>query len=426
MAENKNLEVGSVQYAEDNAQAHPGDFNILYNAYANHSDVFGCVENIAAAVVANGYSFKTEDSLEQNEVEQNTVKEWFHNATVNQSLDELFKETVTHLEVSGNAYWNVVYNAFNEPLNLLSANPLITHVRVKKGEVIGYQQKYQGHKVLFEPEEMVAIKFPNPTNDFYGMSPLDNCINEVKLDFATLLANTNYFINDAMPATIVEMEGATDEDRKRMEKMMNAFKGAKNKWKVAVMNKTVNVKQIGAGLQDMQFVNARKLATEKVCASFKVPKAMLGYVDNANYSTANAMERSFYQRAVVPVQRIIENVVNDFIKNKLGVNNVKFEFNPVDFTERSALINELKTGQDMGWLSINDCREALGEERLDPAIYGEGVDEYKIRQAEPLIQLPPEPTKPDQNQLENNPQKFIEGIMQFRNKFIERLNGRNK
>ena len=52
----------------------------------------------------------------------------------------------------------------------------------------------------------------------------------------------------------------------------------------------------------MEFINQRHLTTEKVSAIMGVPKLILGYVDNINYSNGRELKKEFLDGTVVPYE----------------------------------------------------------------------------------------------------------------------------
>jgi phage portal protein BeeE len=66
--------------------------------------------------------------------------------------------------------------------------------------------------------------------------------------------------------------------------LQEQMKGSKNKHKSIASNLIKDVKPIAVNHKDIDFINQRKLTTEKVCATLEIPKSLLGYVDNINYA----------------------------------------------------------------------------------------------------------------------------------------------
>ena len=63
----------------------------------------------------------------------------------------------------------------------------------------------------------------------------------------------------------------------------------------------------------MEFINQRHLTTEKICALFRTPKALLGYTDGVNYSTAESQTKDFVEGAVTTYTNELEHIMNKCI-----------------------------------------------------------------------------------------------------------------
>lgn len=371
-------------------QYQPIDYSDLYTAFKLHADVFACVEQWKAGVLASGWDIIYKDDENPDEAGRDKLINFFEKPNPDESMSELLNEIVMHLGVSGDAYWNIVFNALGEPIELWGLHPATMQIRgTEHGEVVGYTQKYQGEEHKFEPQEIAHFRLPNPLNDWYGLSPLYACIWEVETDLAALWSNYHFFKNDAMPPTVWTLpKEMNDEEYKNAKQViLNEFQGVKNKHRTAVVKGDIELKSNTPTMKDMEFLQSRKLATEKICAAYKVPKVMIGYTDSANYNTSLTMERTFYQVTIQPLQQLIEYIINNQIIPLFGIDTCRFKFKPTDFTEREITFKEALDGVKIGMYSINEARTKLGDQVLDEKIFGNLGNVHFVSTTQGMVDL---------------------------------------
>lgn len=359
----------SVGSGPDDEQYQTINYNTLYTAYKLHPDVFACVQQWKSGVLSAGWSIVNKDEASPDDTSKKRLEDFFGKPNPNESLYELLSELIDHLGIAGDGYWNIVFNlAVTEPKELYGLHPVTMKVNGNKhGDVLGYTQEYNGEDVKFKQIEIAHFKLPNPLNDWYGLSPLYSCLWEVETDLAALWSNYHFFKNDATPPTIwslpVGLSKPQYEDAKRV--ILNEFQGVKNKHRNAIVKGDVKVETVSQTFKDMEFEKGRRLATEKICAAYKVPKVLIGYTESANYNTSLTMERTFYQTTIQPLQLMIEYVINEQIIPLFGIDTCEFKFNPSDFNDRDITLKEVIEGVKLGIFSINEARSKLGDKALD-------------------------------------------------------------
>jgi hypothetical protein len=72
----------------------------------------------------------------------------------------------------------------------------------------------------------------------------------------------------------------------------------------------------------MEFISLRHFTTERICSAMWVPKTILWYSDNVNYSTSDNQYRKFIENTINPLEKTIEHIINILIKDTW----INFEF----------------------------------------------------------------------------------------------------
>jgi HK97 family phage portal protein len=148
----------------------------------------------------------------------------------------------------------------------------------------------------------------NPTDEFYGMSPLDPAAFAIDSHTGAVAWNKALLDNGAQPsgALIYAPREGPDKlaeaqwERLRRE-LDQAFSGAANAGKPLLLDGGLDWKEMGLSPRDMSFVEAKNSSARDIALAVGVPPLLLGLPgDNthANYAEAN---KAFYRQTVLPL-----------------------------------------------------------------------------------------------------------------------------
>jgi hypothetical protein len=125
------------------------------------------------------------------------------------------------------------------------------------------------------------------------------------------------------------------EQKIALEQLKNQFSGWENKHKVSASSGIKDVKVIGQSMKDMEFLALRWFTTERVCTALWVPKTILWYSDNINFSTSDNQYRKYIEYTIRPLEKQLEYIFTTLL---LQIDeNIEFEFedkNEFDLNEK--------------------------------------------------------------------------------------------
>lgn len=376
------------------------NYDTLYRMYKLHSDIYACVDKWIGGVVGNGWGIQYKDKEDSDDKYIQQIVAFLNSLDQqgNKNFTDMIKEMIMHLAVSGDNYWHFLANDSNEFIGIQNLHPSTISIYVTKyGEVLGYKQKNDNlETVKFEPYEILHTKLHSPISEVFGMSPLEPLIWEVKADLMAMKSNFNFFENDATPPTLAILDDdlSEEEQKRAIKALQQQQRGLKNRHKIGVLGGVKELKVIGYSLNDMQFEKLRRLNTEKICSSYKVPKALIGYTDGVNYSTAQTQQSMFYEQTARPMQMMIEEIINTRLLPLIdGGENLKFYFNESSFKDEQAYTKNLLEVAKLGdMVTINELRQAIdlppldeGGNELIPRGAGGGVGEVIDEQIQEAI-----------------------------------------
>lgn len=364
----------------------------LFTIWRNNADVFACVREISQNTGADGFYWENATSSDKDPNTKSIafVEQLFKSNTTFRRLKE---KLLTNEGVSGNAFVLIQKNEAGKIIGLESLDPRTMHVITDKyGTILRWVQRVKSETQEFQPDEIAHLTtYQDPNSPVFGFSPLEPVIWEVRTDLAAMVSNYAFFQNDAQPAAQIILEDgiSDDEVKSAVELLQRQVKGAENRHKTVVLKGVKEIKTIAISQKDMEFMNQRKFTTEKVCAAYGVPKAILNYTEDVNLANGQEQTKKFWEGTIHPKQEMLQEFINKILLPMIGVLDIKLVFNERKFDNIEW--NEASTRADvqLGILTINEAREARGYEPYDATI-SEFVDKpilYGGLGAKPLEDL---------------------------------------
>lgn len=171
-----------------------------------------------------------------------------------------------------------------------------------------------GEEVPLELENVIHLKYPNPSDPYRGMGPVQTVLNDLDASKFSAEWNRNFFINGAQPGGVIEVEyRMTDTEFDAfLARWRHQHQGVANAHRVAVLE-NAHWKDTKFTMEDMQFAELRNLPRELIREAFAFPKPMLGTVDDVNRANADAGKEIMAENQTVPRLRRWKDTINAFL-----------------------------------------------------------------------------------------------------------------
>lgn len=297
-----------------------------------------------------------------------------------QSGVELLEVLYSYLQIAGNGWLESVENATGSVGELYTLRPDRMHiVPGQKGFPVRYDYKV-GDKTHSFPVDFVSgesavlhLKTFHPTNDWYGLSPLEAAAFGIDIHNAASGWNKALFDNAARPSGALVFEPADGQPGSLSDDQFNRLKGeleshymgSANAGRPFLLEGGLKWQQIAFSPADMEFINAKHVSAREIALAFGVPPMLLGIPgDNtyANYAEAN---RALWRLTLLPLLEKMVSALNGWLVPRFGADlrlTVDRDSIPALQGEREALWARI--GQ-AGFLTINEKRAALGFPPVD-------------------------------------------------------------
>lgn len=165
----------------------------------------------------------------------------------------------------------------------------------------------------YRPDEIAYFKFePDVNNEVNGMWLLHGVVYDWLSDLEALKTNYSLYVNNSIPNSILLLNDDMSENEIKIakEQFDLQFRWSLNAHKMLIGWGIKDIKTISITPRDMEFLNQRKMTTEKISAVFGVPKSILWYVDEVNYSNGREMKKEFLEWTIKPYEVDFENIMN--------------------------------------------------------------------------------------------------------------------
>jgi HK97 family phage portal protein len=215
----------------------------------------------------------------------------------------------------------------------------------------------------FSPDEIIHLKYPNPLDPHYGLSPLQ--ANALTVDANTELLRSRYqaFHSGQKPGIVLHTEQALSETvvRRLEEKIQSRFGGRENWHRPLVLEQGLRASPWTLTPAEMDFLNSSRMTRDEIFALFRVPAPIAGLVENMGLGAdiwfgARVM---FCEGTVQPKLELIGQTLTRTLARRFG------EDVAIDFPDCSPRNQEQRRLDDeldarTGLRTYNEIRRARG------------------------------------------------------------------
>jgi HK97 family phage portal protein len=202
---------------------------------------------------------------------------------------EMWYLTVVYLELTGNCYWYAAPKRtgavkWHVPGELwIVPSPWVRVIPDAEQFVRGYEIAAPGAPPeVFSTEEIIHLKYPNPLDPHYGLSPLQ--ANALTVDANTELLKSRYqsFQMGQRPGVVLQTAQAlSDATVRRLEEKIQARFGGRENWhRPLVLEQGLQASPWTLTPAEMDYLNSGKMTRDEIFALFRVPAPVAGLVEN--------------------------------------------------------------------------------------------------------------------------------------------------
>lgn len=381
------------------AQSKPKNYrNYAKEGYEQVVWVYRCCCEIAEAVSSVPWKlFLIRKDGKSEEIQNHEILEIMKHPNPIMSWKDFIEAWSIYLNVSGNCYIELIEMRRNgRPKGLFPLRPdRINIIPDAVNYIQSYKYTINGKIIKIPANEIIHYKYFNPTNDFYGLSPIQVGANIIDTENFAETWNRKSLENDAVPggAFVVE-DDLTDTQRANLKsEINNAMQGYNHARRPLLLEGGTKWVTMALTARDMDFINLRKMDRETLCGLFGVPPVVVGILDKSTYNNYQSALKSFWEETVISHLNKFRDKLNHELIPRWG-DNIKIDYDlsnvPALQESRDNQSKRLTAYVNRGIITINEARQEMG---LDEVAWGDTW--YAPMNLLPVGSAKPEEEKPE-------------------------------
>lgn len=230
-----------------------------------------------------------------------------------------------------------------------------------------YSYEVAGHSVVLMPNEVIPLRFVDPSNVYGGFSPLKALAKRIDSDNESTNHAVTMLQNSGQPGSIITVPDMMDPDDAAAlaRSWSNRFEGAGN-GTTAVLQGGMEYTAFGMNMRDLDFGNLKSMDEAKILSTLRIPLQVYGSITGSASSTMNNVQqgrKQFWEQAIIPLHKMIEDALNndaDITDNftvKVKFDRTQVEALQENFAELAKTWGELYLTHQVA--TLNETRAAL-------------------------------------------------------------------
>lgn len=335
-----------------------------------------------------------------------------------------FRQSVAaYLLLSGNTYIEGVgpFKEGSAPLELWSLRPDRMKVVPGPRGPAGFTYEVNGQlkEWDFDPIDgrgpILHMKFWNPLDDWYGMSPIEAAAYSVDAHNMAGEWNQGLLQNGCRPSgAMVYKPGESsppnlsDKQKQDLKEQLNSAQaGTRNAGRPLILDGGLEWQQMSMTPSEMDWLEGKHNSAREICIVYDVPPMILGIPGDNTYSNQQEARQSLYQDTIIPFNKSLLDGLNSWVSPLFGDDITIVQ----DIENLPALAGVRKDRWNMvkeaTWMTINEKRAATGFDKLPEKEADAVLIPSTLVPLEGILDAPTEALGPDGQPLE--PGEGVEG-----------------
>lgn len=280
---------------------------------------------------------------------------------------EIWRVTVSHLDLTGNAYWYMPRNGLGMPGEIWPLDPSKMTIVPDRNDFISHFEFQQGRdRIRFDREEICHFRYPGPSDPYYGTGPLEAARYSIDIDTEAHKYQSTFYANAAIPPFALQTDQKLNKDvvdRLRVQ-WDERHRGAANAGKPAVLEGGLKVAPIGVNPKDLDWLATTKSTRDDILAIFGVPASKLGLVEDVNRANADANSYTFSANVIEPILTMLdEKMTNALVRQFDERLYIQHDDTVLRDQVADAAMYASKIGS--GQMTINEARQEQGYDEVE-------------------------------------------------------------
>lgn len=322
---------------------------------------------------------------------------------------QFMESVIGFRSIAGNSYIEAVGPGNAPPKELWPLRP--DRMKIVPGR-LGFPQSYEYHfkqsKKVFPVDfvkgesTILHIRTFNPTDDWYGLSPLEAAFLDIDQNTQSKNYNLALLKNSATPSGVLQVRidesnprgTLTQEQFDRLKETFDdEYTGVLNGGKPLLLEGGLEWKSIGLAPQQLDMMESRNATARDIAQAFDVPPLLLGLPGDNTFANYKEARLAFYEDNVLPLMNMVRDELNNWLVPAFGEGLI------LDYDKDN--IEALAPKRESKFESLKGAAFLTENEKREAAGYGQsqGLDIFVYPSTVQLI----DPNDPDRFKPESTP-----------------------
>ena len=286
-----------------------------------------------------------------------------------QSSTSFIEALVGFIETAGNSYIERVGLANRPPVELWVKRPDRMRIIPDPQTLIrGYEYEVGGQKIRYESWQIRHLKKWNPSDDWYGLSPLAAAARGIDTFNGGQAHNLALIQNGARPSGAwVTNQRLTDQQFSRLREQLDDAAAMARRGRPMLVEDGTTWQELGLSPRDLDFLAGQEDAARQIHAAFGVHPVITGLSEGTFENQKQAL-RSLTITTVLPFIEYLTEELNAWLAPLYGPN-VRLAYDRDAYSslseDQESLWTRAEIGYKTGFITRNEARHLLGYEPVD-------------------------------------------------------------
>lgn len=274
--------------------------------------------------------------------------------------------TVSTKDIHGEAVWLKVRDRGGRPTELLPVHPTKLIDTVDDDGKVVWTIRLSSGDITVDRRDLVLHREFNPDSTRRGMSKLEPLRSTLENEDGARRANSALWRNGGRPSiTLQHPKELSDGALRRLSAQWAEIHSGVDNWaKAAILEEGMTANVVPMNVDELQYIESRKLNREEVCAAYDMPPPVVHILDRATFSNITEQQRSLYRDTMGVVLGSLESTVEFELRDGRFGTDAPEDFGGAFYGE--FLLDEVLRGafearatayQQADWMTLAEKRE---------------------------------------------------------------------
>ncbi len=340
-------------------------------SYANISWIYACISAIAEDVSTIEFKLnKLKPNDEVESVDRHEILDVLNRVNDYMTKSDLIKLHQIYMLTTGKSFWYLLLDGQGKPQEIYILRPdlmrVIPNEDIRDGLIKEYRYGPKENEIIFDPEEIMFFNNPDPMDIRGGVGSVQPGAYAGDTVRYAQEWNRNFFFNNAMPDSLLTIQGNLQEEQKERIRRdwENKFGGSKKKSRLAILEGEAKLQELGLKQKDIEFLGGLAWSRDEIMALNKIPRSVLGITDDVNRANAEATEWIFAKRNIKPKMESIVDQLNKSFVAMFDDETLFLDYGDPTPEDRIAKSDYYQKAINV-WMTVNEARQELGLDEIE-------------------------------------------------------------